>query len=234
MFVVLLSLTGCSTTARIEIEKNTIKETITATASNASEYQKIKNWNNSVLPLYYDQELDNPFGTPKKESGVRYYDVNTNNSARMVTATGQFNLNNHTKSSMVRGCFKYYNIIQNGNTAIFSTSNGLICRYTNFKIVVSTPYLVTANNATNVDTQNNIYTWVVSNSNKDTISVNLNIDFSKLYNDKKEDNPNDKKDTENSQSKASTIIWALGIILLLVLVIGYYLYQKKKEKDTIN
>ena len=156
VLIMLCCLTGCSATTNININKNKITETTTVIGSNNVEYSKIKNWSGFPLPLYYDQSLKNPFGNNReKEKGVPYYDVTFIDNDRKAIAVGEYALNNHNRSSIIRGCFKYYNIVKNNNITTFSTSNGLICRYTNFRIVVTTPYTVVKNNATNVDTNTN-------------------------------------------------------------------------------
>ena len=232
--LVLIGLTGCSATANINIDKDKVTEKITVTGSSKSEYSEIKKF--SPVTLYYDQELDDPYGN-EKESNVLYYDISTNDSTKTAVASASFDLSQHTRSSMVRGCFKYYNIVDNNGNTVFSTSNGLICRFTNFDIVVSTPYLVVSNNATKVDTQNNIYTWKVNNSNKENISVYIEIDFSKKYNEKDDNtssssntSTNSKKEVKQNKNVSSGLVFIAIVVIVAITIAIIIILRNKKNK----
>lgn len=230
LLLLAIFLSGCSATYNVTIDKNAVTEDVTAVASNDTEYSKLKNWSGFPLTLYYDQEISNPFGEKReKESGIKYYENTSDDSTKTTKVRGSFNMNEFSKSSLVRGCFKYFNVIQDGNVVTFSTSVGLICNFSNFNVVVDTDYKVLNSNADNVNAETNTYTWNYStNTNK---SVYLEIDFAHKYN---ESNSNNKSSTDISTSKENKI--AIIVILIAALVssiLGFLIYLKKKS-DSLN
>lgn len=227
-------ITGCTSEVNITIDKNNIEEKITVIGSDQSEYDEIKNWNGFPLTLYYDQELENPFSSGVKENGVKYYSVENNENEKKVNASATFTLQDHVRSSLIRGCFEFYNIVDSdNNTKIFSTSNGLICNFTDFKIIVYTPYEVVNSNAHEIDSENHTYIWKVNSSNERDISVYLEIDFSEddLANEK--DSPHDDY-TNNDNNKdlniSGTIIFCLVAFIIIVILVIVIILRKKQKK----
>ncbi|MGM9878950.1 MAG: hypothetical protein ACI31R_02880 [Bacilli bacterium] len=223
-------MSGCTATVNLNIELDKITENITIFAKDQSEYNKASNWNGFPLPLYYDQELSNPFSdTREKEAGVSYYDVSFDETNKKINLNGEFDFDNHKRSSIIRNCFKYYEIRQYDNNYIFSTSSGLICDYSNIEVVVQTPYKVTMHNSEKVDTTNNTYTWIINDSNKEEINLYFEIDSSqKVLNDNK-----DNVDSSGSEISKSINVVVLIIIVLIIfvfIIIGYFILRKRKKE----
>ena len=227
IFLIVFLLTGCRSVANISIDKNVVTEEVTIRTDNASNYEAYKNWKGFPLPLYFDQELDDPMWLPnrKKESGVSYYSVSPADNNNVLKVSGKFKLKEHTRSSLVRNCFQFYNIIDEGDKTIFSTSKGLTCAFNNFSIVVSTPYLVISNNANSVDEANNRFTWNVNSSNAKNFGIYLEIDFSKKYKDDSNSNA-DNTDKDNKESKIYAYL-AIPIVIILITLSAMYLHKKK-------
>ena len=236
MVLMLMITTGCSSTVNINIDKNKIEEKVTIVTPNDVEYNKVKNWSGFPVTLYYDQELKNPFGN-EKESGVPYYNVNMNDSERTVTASGNFTLIDHKKSSLVRNCFKLYNVISQGNKTIFSTSKGLICSFNQFQLVINTPYTVLENNADITNSDTNTYIWNINKSNAQNASVYLEVDFSKRYNE--EEVTPDGKSTPQEEKTVTTVInkkiiyIVLAIVTAVIVLASVYLYKKHKDTSSL-
>lgn len=234
-----LLLTGCRATVDVSIDKDKVTEKVSVREQNSTAYNEMKNWDGFPVTLYYDADLEAPLWMPnrEKESGVAYYDVSMNDSEKTITATGNFSLSEYNRSSLVRNCFKLFNVITEGKTTIFSTSNGLICDFNNFDVVVNTPYTVTNSNATNVDSINNTYTWKVNNSNRDTVSIYLEVDFSKKYNESSSivENDNSNASTKQEQKKNYLkIVLIIVVIIVLALAISIlYFYKKNKKVSSI-
>lgn len=229
IFLIVFLLTGCRSVTNISIDKNVVTEEVTIRADNASNYEAYKNWKGFPVPLYFDQELDDPMWLPnrKKESGVSYYSVSPDDNNNVLKVSGKFKLKEHTRSSLVRNCFQFYNIIDEGDKTIFSTSKGLTCAFNNFSIVISTPYLVTSNNANSVDEANNRFTWNVNSSNAKNFGIYLEIDFSKKYNENQSSNTNNKnKNTEENKLYAYL---AIPIAIILIALSTVYLHKKKRN-----
>lgn len=229
LLIVVLFLTGCSSVVNISIDKNSVAETVNISESNLSRYNAIKNWNGFPAPLYYDQNLDTPMWMPnrEKESGVSYYDVVSDDQNHSLKITGNFNLEDHTRSHLVRKCFRFYNVIPEGQKTIFSTSKGLICSYRKFSIVVSTPFVVLNNNADTVDKDNNTFTWNVNNSNYKNVGLYMEVDFSKKF---KEESNNDSVSAKTS-SNSNYLYIIIGAIVVLVVLSGLYLYSKRQKNS---
>lgn len=238
LLISMLLLTGCKATANVSIDKDIVRESVSITSNDTSEYNEMKNWGGFPVPLYFDQSLQAPLWMPnrEKEAGVLYYDVVTNDSNKTIVASANFSRKEHSRSSLVRRCFKLYNVIDEEEKTIFSTSKGLICALNNFDVVVQTPYLVVNNNASKVDNETNTYTWNVNKNNSKDISIYLEIDFSKKYN-QSEDDPNEVNNgqIQNSEKKTSVLTYIIiGIIIVIMLIISaFYLNKKKKEVSDI-
>lgn len=223
-------LTGCSTTVNIYINEDNITENVELVADNQIEYDEMLNWNGFPLTLYYDQKLTNPFSkSNEKESGVPYYDTTFLETERKVKINGRFNFDNHERSSIIKNCFKYYEVRKYGNNYIFSTSSGLTCAYSDFKVVVQTPYKVVLHNAPVVDEINNTYVWNVTNDNKNDINLYFEIDTSR-YNDDKLINDSEKQGKEKLTNKlSSTLIIVISVIFIIGTLIFALILKKKKD-----
>lgn len=228
-------LTGCNGNVTINIDKNSIKETVKVSEPVQTKYNEIKQWSGFPIPLYYDQELKAPLWMPnrEKESGVSYYNDKKDDTSKTIEVTGNFDLKNHNRSNLVRSCFKYYNVIQEGNKTIFSTSQGLICAFNNFDVVINTPYSVITNNATSVDTNTNTYTWKINNSNKKTTNIYLEIDFSKKYNSSSTEKS--KNNNGNIEKNSDTIAkYIITVIIGVSLIIAAIVFLKKIKNNNID
>ena len=237
LIVFVLLLTGCKATVDVSIDENKVSEKVTIHEQDTTTYNQIKNWDGFPVPLYYDAELESPLWMPnrEKESGISYYDVTTDDSQNAIVATGNFSLDNYKRSSLVRNCFKLFNIINEDGVTIFSTSKGLICSFDNFDVVVKTPYKIVNSNASSIDSFNNTYTWNFTKSNRNNISIYFEVDFSKNY-----DGSGTNKSSNNSNSndvKKDTnvvlIITIITILIFIILLITLNLYRKKKKNSSI-
>lgn len=235
LIITILALSGCSATMNINIEKDKITENIEIRANNQSEYNKIKNWNGFPLTLYFDQELSNPFSDSKeKESGVPYYNTSFSDTEMKANIKGEFRFDEHVKSSAIRNCFTLYNIVSEGNIYTFSTTPGLTCSFTNFDIVVTTPYKIIDNNATIFNKATNTLIWRINDSNHDKISMYLEIEISDENNEdqaNQEDNDSILDNIKNTNSSILVII--VGIVFVSVIVVFFILKNKKKKISEI-
>ena len=237
LLISMLLLTGCKATANVSIDKDYVKETVSVTGNDTSEYNEMKNWGGFPVPLYFDQSLQAPLWMPnrEKEAGVLYYDVVTNDSNKTIVASANFSRKEHSRSSLVRRCFKLYNVIDEEEKTIFSTSKGLICALNNFDVVVQTPYLVINNNASKVDSDTNTYTWNVNKTNAKNISVYLEVDFSKKYNQTESStNDGNNEAVQNPEDKANILVYIIIGIIFVIILIVFALYLNKKKKEVSN
>ena len=237
--IVLLSiimLTGCKATASFEINKDTIIETITVKAENDEEYKEAHKPQEFPVTKYADQELENQLVRTEKEPGVEYYEITYNDQEKTAIGKATFKISDHNRSHLILGCFNYYNVVKGeNNTTIFSTSNYIRCAFSNFDIIVKTPYKVVNNNAHKVDTENNTYTWNVTDKNKNNVSVYLQVDFSRKYNEtetSENGNSNVSDDNNQLEEKKSNryVLYAFIGALFLISAIGVYILINKNKK----
>ena len=230
ILITILCLTGCSSVVNIDIGNDKVSEEVVLTAGSDNEYYKIKNANVFPLTLYYDQELKNPFNANEEESGVRYYNVTSDIDSKKVTVTGNFDYDSHVRSSVVRNCFKLYNILKENNEVIFSTSEGIICSYNKFTLNVTTPYVVTSSNASKIDRSTNTYTWNFNKQNARNAYVNLKIDLSKKANAY---NGNFNDEEISSKSNNNVLFITILMIVFMIVISVIYVYKKKKSSSDV-
>lgn len=235
ILVLILFLTGCSGKVTININKNTITEKLEVSKLDNNTYNQLKTWSGFPIPLYYDQELDKPLWLPnrEKESGVSYYDVTFNDETKHANISGSFTLNSHERSTAVRRCFKYYDIKKEGEVVSFATGHGLVCAFTNFDVIITTPYKVVNHNANSFDTTNNTYVWNITDANAQKAYIYLEVDFSQNSNGEKIKDPiNDNND--NIEKHNYKYIYYTILLILLLLVLGsIYIFNKKKTVSKI-
>lgn len=225
-------LTGCSSVITINIDDNQIIENLEIVADNQIEYNEIKNWSGFPITLYYNQALSNPFSSNEKEPGVPYYDVAFNN-ASTTNITGNFTFEDHVRSSIIRNCFKNYNIIIEGEKVIFSTSEGLICKFTEFDIVVVTPYKIETNNADSFNEMKNSLTWNVNNSNYINKQIYFEIDFSKDKDNQSIEENSLISDNGENNSFIIVLLIIFAVIFVIVIIIGIILYKKNRSSSKV-
>ncbi len=236
LLIVVLILTGCKATVNVNIDKNSVSEDVVVRAESNSEYNQARNWIKTPLPLYYDEDLENPFGDhTEKERGVKYYSTKADPQTKRVTGHAKFSINDHMKSSLAKNCFRLYNITEDGDVKVFSTSKGLICYFTNFDIVVTTPYKVISNNAHSVNANSNTFVWHVTKANARTVSVFLQVDFSQKYNEVKKDNSNTENNTHEDKptnTDRTTLYLVLGGIVFVIVLITFCVLMVKYKKNS--
>ena len=210
LLLLLFFLTGCTATVNVTIDKDSVEENIIVKGSNITEYNEIRNWSGFPLEKNYDDYMENYLSVDNnRKSGVSYYDVTNNNETLTTNVSSSFNYFEYENSSIVRNCFEYFNILEEGDMVIFSTSKGLRCNFNNFNIVVNTPYLVTTNNASNVNTSTNTFTWTVGESAPSNFGIFMEIDLSKKYNESAS-NTNNELTESNSTYRSNSF----GFILI--------------------
>lgn len=216
---ILLIITGCSSKINIDIDQNSVIETVELQNLESETYSKLKTWNGFPLQLYHDEELNDPAWLPnrEKESGVKYYDITFNDSNNSLLGTGIFTIDEHHRSSLIRRCFKYYDVRKAGQITSFETGHGLICAFQNFSVTVSTPYKVINSNAHKIDEENNTYTWNITKENKNDVYISLKIDFSKKYKEEEQvvpQTPTENIENQEQNNSVNNILTTKNIIII--------------------
>lgn len=209
VLISLLLLTGCTIDYNLVIDKDSIKETITGTASK-EEYEVREE--DSGLNLFYTYINDdiNPL-----ISGDGLYTKDINEIDNGINYKYDFIYkNNYDKSKIINSCFENSNVKETDTYYSIELSGEFYCLYSDkININVISNYVVLENNAKEVN--GNKYSWVIDDSNNVNISLNISKEV---------------KYEEPSKTKFISTFQLVGLIIFVVLTgITYFLYRKKNS-----
>lgn len=209
VLISLLLLTGCTIDYNLVIDKDSIKETITGTASK-EEYEVREE--DSGLNLFYTYINDdiNPL-----ISGDGLYNKDINEIDNGINYKYDFIYkNNYDKSKIINSCFENSNVKETDTYYSIELSGEFYCLYSDkININVISNYVVLENNAKEVN--GNKYSWVIDDSS----NVNIFLNISKEI-----------KYEESSKTKFISTFQLVGLIIFVVLTgITYFLYRKKNS-----
>ena len=209
VLISLLLLTGCTIDYNLVIDKDSIKETITGTASK-EEYEVREE--DSGLNLFYTYINDdiNPL-----ISGDGLYTKDINEIDNGINYKYDFIYkNNYDKSKIINSCFENSNVKETDTYYSIELSGEFYCLYSDkININVISNYAVLENNAKEVN--GNKYSWVIDDSS----NVNIFLNISKEI-----------KYEESSKTKFISTFQLVGLIIFVVLTgITYFLYRKKNS-----
>ena len=226
--------TGCSAEYNLEIEDNRYIENINVTSNNSKETANFnKKW---TIPV--DKEEYNILNGKENNNILTnkiYNQKNINDTLNFNYDFSKYEINNSTAISM---CYNNFNIINNDNQIIISTSDKATCFdkipvLDNVKVNIKIKEPVVKHNA---DTKiNDTYTWNITKNNASNKSIKI---IANKRNTEIEDHPENNSSNEviipenhPSSKKDYTLYIFLGI-LLLIFIIGYLLFQKAKKSNS--
>lgn len=205
----LLLLTGCTVNYNLEINKDTLNETITGTVtkeessqdSNATGLSTVYSIiNEDQKPVYNKEEL---YQKELKESGnnINY------------TFKYNYNIEDFINSTIINTCFENHEIEQLDNYYSIRLSGNFYCLYSKkINIAVTSNLKVASNNADKI--KDNTYIWTID---KNTTNIELVVD----------------KDTPYTKPIKRGISSTFRIVCFIVLVVlsslAYILYKKKNS-----
>jgi len=225
-------LTGCNATYNIEIYNNQVKEDLEYVNNDSSTWDKkiqygltYKELVNSSIkypyPVFSSTMLDE--NDTIKLDGVEYYDnelISDNYKLGQKLSYQDFNLENFNDSSIIKKCYQYFNIIEEKDNIIFSTSYENKCfkeykKLDNINIKLKTNHKVVDSNADIVNGYH--YTWNIERKDKNDAAILITL----------------KKDEYvfNYENEFIKKILLIGGITGIILVIsgGSYTYFKNKR-----
>ena len=190
LLILLFLVTGCSANYDIEIYNNTVKEDMEYFDSISS------NWDSEALyGLTYRELVTDSVSYPYpvfdstvvdendtiKIDGVEYYDnklISDSNKLGQSLSYHKFNLDNFNDSSIVKKCYKYFSILEEGDNIILSTSLENTCfdAYPSLDYItvnLKTNHKVVSSNADVVNGYH--YTWNLSRENKDDSAILITL-----------------------------------------------------------
>lgn len=225
-------LTGCSATYNIEIYNNQVKEDLEYVNTNSSTWDSeaqygftyrelVTTSHEYPYPAFNSAVVDED--DTIKLDGIEYYEnnlISTNDRLGQSLSYHGFTLDDFSDSSIVKKCYKYFNIIEEGENIVLSTSYENKC-FEEYKsldsitINLKTNHKVVSSNADIVNGYH--YTWNITELTKDDAAIMITL----------------KKDEyifnyENEFIKK--IIYIAGITGIIVIISGgTYMYFKKKR-----
>lgn len=233
LLILLVFMTGCSAEYDIEIYNNEVREDMEFVSTDASM------WDSEVqYGLTYDDlllaSLDYPYPVFNdtvvdendliKIDGVEYYKstlIQDDFKLGQKLSYHKFTLDNFSKSSMVNKCYQYFNVIEDGDNIVLSTSLKNLC-FDEYKILntitvnLKTNHKVVSNNADTVVGYH--YTWNISRENKDDAAIQITL----------------KKDEYIFNYENEFVKKILFFILIVGIILGVgviiYLYFKNRNK----
>ena len=235
LFIFMFFLTGCSASYDIEIYNNTVKEDLVYFEEDSSKWDSEAQYglsyrelvNSSVnypYPAFNSTVVDE--NDTIKVDGVEYYNnklLSDNYKLGQSLSYHKFSLDNFNDSSIVKKCYQYFNIIEEDEKIILSTSltNRCFDEYEKLdKITVNlkTNHKVISSNADSVKGYH--YAWNLTRENKDDAGIQITL----------------KKDEYifNYENEFVKKVLLIGGITGIIIASGSitYLYFKKKRIKT--
>lgn len=207
----LLLLTGCTVNYNLEINKDTLNETITGTVtkeessqdSNATGLSTIYSIiNEEQKPIYNKEEL---YQKDLKESGnnINY------------TFKYNYNIEDFVNSTIINTCFENKEIEKIDNYYSIRLSGNFYCLYSKkINIAVTSNLKVASNNADKI--KDNTYIWTID---KNTTDIELVVDKNTPY----------TKPIKRGISSTFRIV--CFIVLVVLSSLAYILYKKKNSSE---
>lgn len=233
LLILLVFVTGCNAEYNIEIYNGEVREDMEFVSTDSSvwdsEVQYGLTYRDLLLasvrypyPAFNDTIVDED--DTIKLDGVEYYDN------RLISDAGRlgqklkyhkFTLDNFSESSIVNKCYQYFNVIEEGDNVVLSTSLKNLCfdEYPildNITIKLKTNHKVVSSNADIVDGYH--YTWNIDRDNKDDAAVLITI----------------KKDEYIFNYENEFVKKVMFFVLIVGIILGVggicYFYFKNKNK----
>lgn len=235
IFILTFFLTGCSATYNIEIYNDQVKEDLEYINTNSSTWDKEAEYGLTYRQLV-TSSIEYPYpafnstvvdeNDTIKLDGVEYYEnklISDNYKLGQSLSYHDFTLENFSDSSIIKKCYQYFNIIEEEDNIILSTSYENRCfeEYKNLDditINLKTNHKVVSNNADIVNGYN--YTWNITKATKDDAAILITI----------------KKDEYifNYENEILKKVLYIGGITGIIVVIsgGTYMYFKNKRRKS--
>ena len=190
LFVFALFLTGCSATCNIEIYNDKVREDMEYTETSLENLEKRYNSKFTYRGLIEDS-FSYPYtafyNAPANENdyvkidGVEYYKnerIDEDGKFGQKLSYHKFKLSNYKDSLIAKKCYKYFNVLDQDDTYVISTSINNTCfeeypLLDSITVNIKTNHKVVSNNADIVNGYH--YTWIIDKENKDDAAIMLTI-----------------------------------------------------------
>lgn len=215
LFTFVCLLSGCTAEYNVEIYNDEVRVDSSLVERNPSR------WEESVFNISYREMIDwKTTGDEDSPVAEGIYKISADNELGMGLKNKYKLLGEYKNSPGIKACYQYFNIIEEEENIILSTSVKNTCfdeypMLDNITINLKTNHKVVSSNADLVNGYH--YTWNLSSQNKDDAGISLII----------------KKDEYifNYENEFVKKIMYFGIIIGIILGVGTisYLYFKNKR-----
>lgn len=237
--LILITCTGCKVKYNIKITKDAIEETI-----NVNDYitsirtkKDILNQYNNWYPTYVNFitlgesiELED---YSSKQEGIEYHDkkINTLSNGYNYEYSYIYPINKYYDAYSLTLAYADSTVQNNYDSLIIKTSKeNMLCKYNYFDslevniTIDSKVYELNYTNTNNVS--NNTYTWIINrnNCNDSQIVLTLNKIINNAINE-------DNKQNTNIVKSNDYAMYIFCGILLVIILIGYFIFKKIKRKS---
>ena len=203
----ILFLCGCNATYKLEIKDKVFKENISI--------------NDSSLKYFKDNKF---YAIMDGASNFVEYDKKIKNNN--VNFLHIYSFNDYSKATVLKTCFDAYNIIEEDDYYLLSTSKGVKCAVEedrvlldDLKIIIKTNHVVKDSNANSKSNNKYEYVWKFNKDNYEDASISM-----KIYKDKYVFNYNNEF--------VIKVAITIGIVLT-ILVIVFIIRRKVKKANKI-
>lgn len=223
----ILLLTGCTCEYNLAIEKNTYKEEIII---NGTTKEEISNLNQEwTIPVNKEEYNIGGDESTVIDTNIDTYNYQLNNNSLKLNY--DFTKNSIINSSAISVCYNKITVLDYNNSIIISTSPKTNCfneypDLTNLTVNITVDKKVTANNADSI--KGNVYTWNFTKENASNKAINLTLESPKT-----DSSPSSSSNKNNEQKKDYTL-YIFSAILLIVLLLGYFIYNIIKSKSDMD
>lgn len=238
MSLIVMTCTGCTIEYNINITKDKIEEVINVKdyISETRTSQDIMNHYNTWYPTFVNyipkgQETIELEDYNEKVEGIEYHDktINEINNGYQYTYKYIYPIEKYYDSYVLASSFIETTVHKGYNNLVIKTGKeNLLCQYDYFdsvKVNITIDPEVYKLNYTNTSNiKNNTYIWNLDRSNCKNSQIILTLDE---ITDNHE--PIDNKEPKNKNSEYTMYIF-FGILLLIILI-GYIIFKKMKQKS---
>ena len=216
LLMTLFFLTGCESTYNLNINRDTMTESINFLIDNNKENKSILNqYLSSTYMAFYDMDTRKTYNYEKKE-------IEKKNKIGM-NLLQNYAEDNLQHSSLLNQCYYIKSVIKTENSIIITTDGNNRCFYKDgqkqldkLTINITTDLKVTENNADKV--KKNTYTWNITQDNfqNHPITIKMNI----------------PKEKSKEEITFNFIIIIVVIIIIAIIGVLGYLYLKHKQRKS--
>lgn len=143
--------------------------------------EQIKKINDTPKSVLSNQHVD-IYDETNKVDGTIYYNTKIKEKPNYsLNLNSKFELDDLEYLNSVKNCYEKFSVLRNGNYVNISTSEKNMCFeiypiLDKINISIKTKYNVVDTNATNIDKNKNVYTWVIDRSNYQNQYIYLKLD----------------------------------------------------------